>query len=250
MNELDLKGFRVPAPPGVTESVALDVGLVDGYHTYESPVGQVMVVFNERGVGAVELASDEMLDQLVIRRGRLMVEADPPRAWGSGIERALVEGRPGRLPIDWSGISEFRQKALTVTATIPFGQVRSYGWVAGRVGETGAARAVGSAMAGNPIPLIIPCHRVVRSDVHIGNYSLGGPEQKWTLLRSEGANPERLEDLATKGIRYLGSDTTGIFCLPTCRYERKATVQHAVEFRSPAEAAAAGYRPCKVCQPV
>jgi methylated-DNA-[protein]-cysteine S-methyltransferase len=119
-----------------------------------------------------------------------------------------------------------------------------------RIGKPQASRAVGSAMATNPVPLIVPCHRVVRSDGHIGAYSLGGPENKWTLLRHEGAAPDDLEELAASGVRFLASDTTGVFCVPSCHHARRITSPHLHTFRSDTEATAAGYRPCKWCHPL
>jgi methylated-DNA-[protein]-cysteine S-methyltransferase len=71
-------------------------------------------------------------------------------------------------------------------ATIPRGEVRSYGWVAAQVGRPRAVRAAASAIARNPVPLVVPCHRVVRGDGRIGNYGLGGSEAKAKLLAGEG----------------------------------------------------------------
>ena len=110
-------------------------------------------------------------------------------------------------------------------------------------------RAVGTALGHNPIPLFIPCHRVVRSDGRLGQYSLIGPEAKRRVLEAEGVQVNTLEALADEGIRYFGSDTTHIFCFPTCRYNKRLTKQHRVTFGSEAQARAAGYRPCKVCRP-
>ena len=114
----------------------------------------------------------------------------------------------------------------------------------------GAARAVGSTMASNPVPLIIPCHRVVRSDGHIGAYSLGGPDNKWRLLQSEGADPAHLEELARSGVRVQGNKSTGIYCHPTCSAIRRSKSAHVVDFHSAEEAATAGFRPCQLCRPV
>jgi hypothetical protein len=110
-------------------------------------------------------------------------------------------------------------------------------------------RAVGSALANNPVPLFIPCHRVVRSDGMIGNYGLGGPANKRAILEWEGVNPDEVEDLARSGIRYIGTDTTKIYCFPTCRHARRITAPRRRPFRSEREAAAAGFRPCSVCRP-
>lgn len=212
-----------------------------GFSVHDAPVGRVGVVFTPAGVREVRLI-DEVDDAAV--------EARPPREWASRIPRALEEGRPGDLPLDLTDVSSFRRTVLEQAATIPRGEVRSYGWLARHIGKPGASRAVGSAMATNPVPLIIPCHRVVRSDGRIGAYSLGGPENKWTLLRHEGAQPERLEDLASSGVRYLGSNTTGIFCVPSCHAARRIEADHLAMFRSDAETAAAGFRPCRICRPL
>src|SRR6185503_8389727 len=82
-------------------------------------------------------------------------------------------------------------------------------------------RAVGSALAHNPVPLVVPCHRVVRSDGLIGQYSMGGPDAKRRVLGSEGLDTAWLEAEAAAGHRYTGSDTTHIVCHPTCRDARR-----------------------------
>ena len=109
-------------------------------------------------------------------------------------------------------------------------------------------RAVGSALGNNPVPLLIPCHRVVRSDGEIGNYAFGS-EIKKAVLGGEGVELEQLARLARTGVRYFGSDSTHIYCFPTCRHARRVTAQHLVTFKSIAAAASAGYRPCHVCRP-
>ena len=90
---------------------------------------------------------------------------------------------------------------------------------------------------------------MVRADGLIGNYGMGGPEAKRAILRAEGLEPQRLEQLARAGVRYLGSDSTHIFCLPSCRSARRITEPHRVDFKSEAAAREHGYRPCKVCRP-
>jgi O-6-methylguanine DNA methyltransferase len=160
-----------------------------------------------------------------------------------GGERTTVE-------TDLSGLTSFEQAVLAKAQEIPYGEVRPYAWIAREIGAPRAVRAVGSALAHNPIPLVIPCHRVVRSDGSPGQYSLGGGEAKRAVLRAEGNDPDELERLARDGVRYLGSDTTHVFCFPTCRHARRVTDRHRVSFKSDAEAAASGYRPCRICRPV
>ena len=149
------------------------------------------------------------------------------------------------LPASAQPTTPTGQKALE----IPRGEVRPYGWVAAEIGRPKAIRAVGTALGHNPVPLIVPCHRVVRTDGTIGQYSLGGPGNKRAILRSEGLDPDGMEALAAAGVRYLGSDTTRIVCLPTCRAARRITAPHVVRFRSMRAAVESGYRPCRICRP-
>jgi hypothetical protein len=96
---------------------------------------------------------------------------------------------------------------------------------------------------------LIPCHRVVRLDGRIGNYGLGGPENKRAILTAEGIDVDEIESLARQGVRLVGSDTTHVYCHPTCRNARRITPAHRQGFRSIEQAEAAGYRACKVCRP-
>lgn len=244
-----LASLRIEAPDTVESGALLGTGLADGYAEFDSPVGTVIVTFNPNGVSSVDLAVEDPTSRFMDRFGRPLYEARPPKGWDTRINRAIERGTPGDLPVDLRSRSQFQQAVLEVTATIPKGEVRPYGWLAKEVGNPGAVRAVGSTMARNPVPLIIPCHRVVRTDGHIGNYSLGGPHNKRSLLAEEGADPADLEALASRHVRYWGSDTTGVFCHPTCHNARRITETHLVEFRSADQAVDAGYRPCKVCRP-
>lgn len=101
----------------------------------------------------------------------------------------IVAGDPADAPsgVDWRFVPEgFRRAVLQACAAIPAGEVRTYGELAADAGRPGAARAVGTAMATNPLPLVVPCHRVVRSDGRVGGYGAGGTAYKATLLAAEG----------------------------------------------------------------
>lgn len=235
-------------PTGLSENVALGTGLADGYDFYDSAIGQVIVTFNPKGVSSVDIA-DGFEDRYSERFGRPLIRAEAPSGWRRHIPEALDRGTPGRLPVDLRSVTEFQKEVLLKTATIPRGEVRPYGWVAYEIERPKAARAVGSAVARNPIPLIIPCHRVVRTDGHIGDYSLGGPHNKIDLLEHEGARPDELEALASQHVRVRGNSSTGIFCNPTCAAIRRSKESNVVDFRSAAEAGDSGYRPCKLCRP-
>jgi O-6-methylguanine DNA methyltransferase len=229
----------------------LETGLADGYIATEGPAGPMFVAFNERGVSAIVLGDDpatfeEHFEDLFGRRAFPVTNL--PVRLGRALDRAIQTGRLGTLQIDWRGMSEFQQAVLRKTAEILPGEVRPYSWIAKEIGKPTAVRAVGTALARNPVPIVLPCHRVVRNDGRLGNYYYG-TEVKRAVLASEGLNVELLDDRTARGIRLTGSDTTNIFCNPTCRDARRTTDRHRVEFRDEAEARAAGYRPCKHCRP-
>jgi O-6-methylguanine DNA methyltransferase len=240
------------APATLLPEVLFRVGLGDRYTMLATPLGVVYVAYNGRGISAVQRASDAAAFAAAFRActGRpLAPEAAADAELRRKLEDALRGARRGGLRFDLRGLSEFEQAVLLKALEIPRGEVRPYGWVAREIGRPRAVRAVGSALGRNPVPLLIPCHRVVRSDGTLGAYSMGGPEAKRTILTAEAVDTARLEALAHLGVHYLGSDTTRIYCLPTCRHSRQASEAHRVSFSSREAAAAAGYRPCKVCRP-
>lgn len=251
--EVALSGLSVPAPASLRPAVLIETGLADAYATVDSVIGPLVVAWNGRGVSMVDVAVD---DEAFKARHRTLTgrpafaSGGVPSALSRAIERRLDGDRRAHIDLDLRGHSTFEQDVWHKALEIPRGEVRPYGWVAAEIGRPKAVRAVGTALGHNPVPLIVPCHRVVRTDGTIGQYSLGGPANKRTILRSEGLDPDELEGLAARGIRYLGSDTTGVACLPTCRHARRISSAHRVPFRSWGAVKAAGFRACKVCRPV
>ncbi|MGZ3641826.1 MAG: methylated-DNA--[protein]-cysteine S-methyltransferase [Candidatus Limnocylindrales bacterium] len=245
---------RPTAPPEIAPTVLFRVGLADEYLTADSPVGPVFVAHNGRGVSATgpaftSDAADAFEATFARRFGRNLRPAPRVEAgFRAGLERALREGRGRGVRFDLRGLSPFASDVLAAALRIPRGEIRPYGWVAREIGQPGAVRAVGTALGHNPVPLLIPCHHVVRSDGSIGEYAWGS-QVKRSALTAEGLDPGSLERAAHQGLRYLGSDTTHIVCLPTCHYARRIMPRHQVPFRSLEAAATAGYRPCKVCRP-
>jgi len=116
----------------------------------------------------------------------VLVKEPPPAIARELIE--YVEGRRNRfdLKLDWSSIKPFQRAVLQAAHKIPFGETRTYGWVARAIGKSQASRAVGRALATNPIPIILPCHRVLASDGGLHGYA-GGLSLKKKLLQLEGA---------------------------------------------------------------
>jgi len=240
------------APPGLAHSTLVAVGLADDYTVLDSPVGQLRIAWNGRGVAAVESAPDDRAFEVRFRArtGRpIRRVAAMPADLARAIERRLGGDRRARIALDTRGTTEFEQAVWSKALEIPRGEVRPYGWIAAEIGRPKAVRAVGTALGHNPFPLIVPCHRVVRSDGTIGQYSLGGPGNKRTILAAEGLDPDELERLARAGVRYIGSDTTHIYCLPSCHYARRIQPKHRVPFGSQASSEAAGYRACRECRP-
>jgi methylated-DNA-[protein]-cysteine S-methyltransferase len=167
-------------------------GLIDVAYAYvDSPFGRMMVAGTDRGIVRVAFPHrpfDALLEQIAEVISPRVLEA-PDRL--DEVRRQLdayFEGnrRDFDLPLDWRLTHGFHNRAQHAIARIPYGQTRNYGWIAEQAGNPRAFRAAGSACGANPLPPIVPCHRVVPAGGGIGNYG-GGPEMKRALLELEGA---------------------------------------------------------------
>jgi methylated-DNA-[protein]-cysteine S-methyltransferase len=244
----DLGGAEAPA--SLLPAVLVEVGLGDACFALDSPIGPIFVAYNNAGVAAVGHTADADTFAESFRRRfgrRVRPTPAPPVALARAVERRL-RGERAEVRFDLRGLSAFERATLEKATEIPRGEVRPYAWIAREIGRPGAVRAVGTALGHNPVPLLIPCHRIVLSDGRIGEYVFGR-EAKRAALAAEGVAADELETLARAHVRYHGSTTTGIYCFPTCRNARRITAPHLVTFASDAAAQAAGYRPCKVCRP-
>ena len=249
-----LRSTAGTAPEGLAEAVLTGVGLVDSWTEIDGPIGPLYVAWSATtGITAAERAGDpdDFETEYEMRHGRPVRRVpEMPAALLSRIHQRF-EGRTTKgIRVDLDTLTEFERAVLLKTMEIPYGEIRPYSWVAREIGRPKAVRAVGSALAGNPITFVIPCHRVVRADGHIGDYGAGGPEAKREVLELEGIDVGELERTAGAGVRYTGSDSTSIYCYPSCRHARRTTAAHEVRFHSAQEARDAGYRPCKVCKPL
>lgn len=173
---------------------AADEGLLDvAYATYESPLGSLTVVVTPRGLVRLSYPGERIEDQLQELADRVsprILEA-PERT--DDVRRQLDAYFAGRrhafdVPIDWRLVRGFAAEVLRATARIPFGGVSSYREIAAAAGSPNAYRAAGNALGSNPVPIVVPCHRVLHAGGGLGGYT-GGVERKRYLLRLEGVLP-------------------------------------------------------------
>ena len=187
---------RAPSSDAAAERFvrrAEDERLVDvAYAHVDSPLGPLLAAATERGLVNLSYLGfreeDDVLERIAARVSPRVLEA-PARL--DPVRRELDEYFEGErrtfdLAVDWSPMADFQQRVLRATAAIPFGGHASYGEVADRAGNPRAFRAAGTALGKNPIPIVIPCHRVWAAGGKLGGYT-GGLERKRALLELEGA---------------------------------------------------------------
>lgn len=245
-----LKQFRTIASPAIAERVAAALG--DRIGRVSTALGDVWIAFNDRGISLLSLdqASEGKFAATCLQRlGRQVTLADVPERLARSVQGAASGEWSADVAVDLSAAAPFERAVLEKLRGIPKGEVRPYAWLAAEAGSPRAVRAVGNIMHRNPVPLILPCHRVVPSGGGVGDYAYG-PEIKRALLTNEGVAPERLEDLARRKVRYIGSDTTRIYCYPTCRDARRIRPEHQVNLASELAASDSGFRPCLHCRPL
>lgn len=174
---------------------AAEEGLLDvAYTTADSPFGPLLLATTRRGlvrVGLPNQDADELLAELAERVSPRMLEAPTALDEARRELDLYFEGKLDRfdLPLDWQLSSGFRRRVLRAIDRIPYGQTRSYTEMARRAGNERAVRAAGTACGSNPIPLVVPCHRVLRTGGALGGYG-GGLPMKRALLELEGVLDE------------------------------------------------------------
>jgi methylated-DNA-[protein]-cysteine S-methyltransferase len=168
---------------------AAAAGLIDAaFDLADTPIGTLLVAATDRGLCQISFDPDRGLDELSEAAGRRVLRV-PRRI--DAVRRELDEYFEGRrtefdLPLDVSRVPEFQRVVLHELALVPYGEVTTYGALAARVGKPRAARAVGGAMNRNPIPIVLPCHRIVGANGSLTGYA-GGLDVKLRLLQLEGA---------------------------------------------------------------
>jgi methylated-DNA-[protein]-cysteine S-methyltransferase len=188
------RAMRAGAPPAGPlpdlSNAAAEAGLLGvAYATLDSPVGTLLVALTPRGlvrVAYVDSGEEQLLAELAARVSPRVIRAprrlDEPR-------RELDQYFAGKrrefeLPLDWQLIRGFGRKILSAAARVPYGSVSTYKKLATEAGSPRAARAAGNALGANPLPILVPCHRILHSGGGLGGYT-GGLERKRRLLAIE-----------------------------------------------------------------
>ena len=208
------------AGKGAGPGGALAAGTPDApvaVHTvYAAPWGPVHLAAGEHGLAAVSLRQPESAFVADVAKrlcGRVAVASDPavPPAWRATIDRTVAEldeyfaGRRTTfdIPVDLAGLSDWDRAVLGGTARLRYGEVTSYGRLARMIGRPGAARAVGGALGRNPVPIVVPCHRILAGDGTLGGYGGG-----WTGAR-EDMLAIKSSLLAREGVRVPAATFVG-----------------------------------------
>ncbi|MEP7217036.1 MAG: methylated-DNA--[protein]-cysteine S-methyltransferase [Anaerolineaceae bacterium] len=224
-------------------------GLI-GFFDLEIPVGMLRVVHDGILVHLITNAPEQFEE-----RSHTSFGFEPPPLEAPALSMSLrrvfagQENATNHAYLD--SLPPFQQMVLRVTARIPRGEVRPYQWVAREAGVALAVRAAGTALGRNPLPFLVPCHRVVRSDWSLGKYSAaGGAQTKLAVLRWEGCSIERLAAAEAGRAQVIGNLCGGAFCLPVCPRVDAIAPADRRDFRHIEDALAAGLRPCRHCRPV
>jgi O-6-methylguanine DNA methyltransferase len=220
--------FAVPAP--ATLSTRVRAALRDPADALDRLADRFHFEATERGVSRLRYGRGH---DVATGRGRRHVEQ---------AHEELVQYLAGRrtfftVPVDLGGVGEFQDRVLAQARAIPFGEVASYAEVARRIGHPRASRAVGNALGANPVPVLVPCHRVIRGDGTWGHYAFGAA-LKTRLLELERTTP-----------LLVGCVSTRIVCRRGCVQDHRIAENGEVVFASVADAVSVGYRPCKICRP-
>ena len=219
----------------------------------KSPLGDLLVAMSARGIVLNHYLHDA--GDLAATIGKLRLVFDPVedqravKGVGEEVRRYLAgDAKALRQSVDLTLVAHsFQKKVLHKLQAVPRGAVVSYRGLGAAVGAADSARAVGNALHDNPVPIYVPCHRVISSDGRIGGYG-GGAARKLQLLRSEGfeldKSAARIPDSVVWGHR-----GTKVYCRSNCRTTARVDRAQILFFADPRQARRAGMRPCKICRP-
>ena len=257
----DLKRAPLPGADATLARAQLESRLADlrsrmvSFGLFSSPLGPILIARSEQGVSMVEYLESEAA--AASRLARLAGDAAVERpAEVEALRRDLMDylhGRRERLdwPLDlrWAR-SDFQRRVLEATARLPYGAVTSYGHIAREVGAPSATRAVAQALRWNPLPIAIPCHRVVGGTGDLTGYAGKKIDLKERLLALEGVpvtthGAHQVERRAM----YVQYHAEAEYCVPTCGDLATTPLAELTLFGSREHAEVSGLRPCSSCRP-
>jgi methylated-DNA-[protein]-cysteine S-methyltransferase len=257
-----VRAMPAPPEPAARARATLAARLADlrtrllAYGIFASPLGRLLIARSEHGVALVEyLDEGEGLEASRLRR------ADIGAVENGGEIEALyrdvldyLEGRRTRLdwPLDFRlARSAFHRRVLDAAAAIPYGAVTSYASLAHEIGQPSATRAVAQALRTNPLPIVVPCHRIVGADGTLVGYAGDKIPLKVRLLAAEGVptTPARASVRIERAAMYVRGSGGTEYCLPTCGSIASSTLARLTLYASRAGVEAAGLRPCTSCRP-
>ncbi len=249
-----------PAPAALA---GLQVKLADlrrrlmTYAIFPSPLGHLLIARSEEGVSLVEYlgsATRFAASRLSRVEG---VEAMPDGIELGRLHRELLEYLEGRRaelgwPLDWRlAKSDFHRTVLEATARVPYGAVTSYARIARRIGKPAAVRAVAQALRWNPLPIVVPCHRIIGTSGALTGYAGDKVTLKQRLLAVEGVRTRRAthDFRIERAAMYVLAQEYTEYCVPTCGSLAGISPAELTLFASRERAEAAGLAPCTSCRP-
>jgi methylated-DNA-[protein]-cysteine S-methyltransferase len=227
------------------------------FGVFPSPLGPILIARSEHGVALVEY-----LDRGGVAGSRLARERGlEPEEDSADLERFhrelldYLEGR--RTSLDWPldlrlARSEFHREVLRATAAVPYGVVTSYVGIAGKIGHPSAVRAVAQALRHNPVPIAVPCHRVVGVSGHLTGYAGNRLGLKEHLLAVEGVHTEHATEaprIARHALYHYDRNDEHQYCLPICGSIARRPIGRVILFASRERAETLGLVPCTDCRP-
>jgi methylated-DNA-[protein]-cysteine S-methyltransferase len=227
------------------------------YAIFPSPLGHILIARSEEGISLVEYlgSATSVAASRLIHAAGVEIERD-----GVEIERFhgelldYLEGRRAELgwPLDWRlARSAFHRTVLEATARVPYGAVASYAGIARRIGRPEAVRAVAQALRWNPLPIVVPCHRIIGTSGALTGYAGNKVTLKQRLLAVEGVRTVRggHDFRIERAAMYVRAQEDPEYCVPTCGSLAERSLAELTLFASRARAEASGLAPCTSCRP-
>lgn len=259
-----LRGASLPGDEPTLARAELESRLADvrsrmvSFGIFSSPLGPILIARSEQGVAMVRYLAGRARGAGAAAHHLLGEEAVEDRAATEALYFELVEYLEGRRTrLDWPldlrlARSDFHRDVLRATAAVPYGVVTSYRGIAADIGQPSAARAVAQALRHNPLPIVVPCHRIIGASGNLTGYAGNRLGLKERLLAVEGVRTERATRaprVARRAMYHYDPNEQREYCLPTCGAIARRPIGPLTLFASRERAEALGLTPCSSCRP-